>query len=117
MFEGELTDGRGGQVPSNVIEVSKDGMMTAEPPEPSELLKNADHKVRFCSRSISNGGKKDDLDKGICVIVLADRLGDKRDSSSSCSSPLSKKSHSDQTVCRKYHYWLGGLHLCQLRRY
>lgn len=75
-FEGELTDGRGKQVPSTVIEVSKDSMMTTEPPEPSELLQNADHEVRFCSRGVSNGGKRDGLNKGICVIVLADRLGD-----------------------------------------
>lgn len=31
---------------------------------------------RFCSRSISNGGKRDGLDEEICVIVLADGLGD-----------------------------------------
>jgi len=75
-FEGELTDGRGGQVLSNVREVSKDDMTTNEPPEPSELWQNADHHVRFCSRSIRNGGKGGGLDKGICVNVLADTLGD-----------------------------------------
>lgn len=57
-FEGELSDGSRGQVPSNVIEVSKDDMITTESPEPSELWENADHNVRFCSRSVSNGGKK-----------------------------------------------------------
>lgn len=43
-FDGELTDGRGGQFSSNVTEFSKDNMMTTEPPEPSDLLQNAGHK-------------------------------------------------------------------------
>ncbi|PKU42908.1 hypothetical protein llap_6788 [Limosa lapponica baueri] len=44
-FDGELTDGRGGQVSSSVTEVSKDNMMTTEPPETSNLLQKAYHKA------------------------------------------------------------------------
>lgn len=59
-----------------MTEVSKDDTMRAVSPETSDFLQNADHVVSFCSRSVSNGGKRDGFDKGICVIVLADRLGD-----------------------------------------
>lgn len=58
-----------------MIEVSKGDMVSIEPPQPNELLQNADHAVRFCSRGMSNGGKRNCLDKEIHVIVLADGPG------------------------------------------
>lgn len=59
-----------------MTQVSKDNMMRAVSPKTNDFLQNTDHEVSFCSRSVSNGGKRDGFDKGICVIVLADRPGD-----------------------------------------
>lgn len=76
-FEGELTGGRRGLAPSNLI--VSDDLMTILPPQPADFLQNTDHEVSFCSKVLALEEKGIVLTKE-SVSVLADRLGD-RDSS------------------------------------
>lgn len=56
---------------------------------------------------MSNGGKRDGLDKGICVTVLADRPGDREIHFNHMSVPYPRNLTLVKQFAKKYSCWQG----------